>query len=483
MLGNRKSAVLLSAIALLVIAALALPVTFSSQSAAKSVSAAVDPKSFTVTVSRYGFNGTNAPLLLELRRGDVVHITFVYGDSDLPYDNPHVIFLEGYDLRTSIVSKTNPTATLDFIATQTGTFAFYCVIPCDGMLNLSSGRVVVAGQDDTGRLPTEIDVMVDEASSEGQATSFMATLTQGGQPVAGAQVDFYANTTLGPMKIGTGLTDQNGVARVGYTFLRSGEWDIVVEFVGSEKFGPSAKRLTVNVGPGAREPILVSIIPSLSGESISTLPYVRGQNRMPDLRLVGVPLAQGVPFITMILLIVGSVWAAYGYVFAQIRAIKQGSTTEITEEKGGGERKMQSTPAKKGFDKRILFGVILLVVVLAGVFAFYQFGTTAQRKTETVKIDIKMLMQNGGERHVFDPATITVHKGDHIVLIVTNTDDDSIHGVIIPELNLNTGPLTGDQSARIEFDANATGTYTILCPVPGCAPDHAQMIGQLVVVA
>jgi heme/copper-type cytochrome/quinol oxidase subunit 2 len=136
---------------------------------------------------------------------------------------------------------------------------------------------------------------------------------------------------------------------------------------------------------------------------------------------------------------------------------------------------------KKGFDKRILIGAVLVAIVLAGVFAYYQFGTAPQgkSKTETINIDIKML----GERHIFDPATITVHKGNHIVLIVTNTDNDAIHGVVIPELSLNTGPLSFNQQAKLEFDADTVGTFTILCSVPGCAPDHAQMIGQLVVVA
>jgi len=141
---------------------------------------------------------------------------------------------------------------------------------------------------------------------------------------------------------------------------------------------------------------------------------------------------------------------------------------------------MQNATVRKRFDTPILVGV-LLVVVVAGVFAYYQFGTVAQVKTETVRIDIKAVMQNGVERHVFDPATITVHKGDHVVLIVTNTDELP-HGIVIPQLNLDTGHLTRDQSAKIEFDATATGTFTMRCSVPGCAPDHAQMLGQLVVV-
>jgi len=128
--------------------------------------------------------------------------------------------------------------------------------------------------------------------------------------------------------------------------------------------------------------------------------------------------------------------------------------------------------------------VIIVVLLAAGAYAYYQPGmpaTQPQAKTETLNIDIKTITQNGVEHHIFDPGTITVHRGDHIVLTVTNMDQDHTHGIMIRELNLNTGPLTSGQSAKLEFDATTTGTFTIQCSVPGCADDHAQMIGQLIV--
>jgi len=141
---------------------------------------------------------------------------------------------------------------------------------------------------------------------------------------------------------------------------------------------------------------------------------------------------------------------------------------------------LESTSASKGFDKRILVGVILVLIVIAGVFGYYQFSTALKATTETIRVEIKAVMQDGVERHVFDPATVTVHKGEHIILIVTNTDELP-HGIVIPQLNLDTGPLREDQQAKLEFDANTIGTYSILCSVPGCAPDHVQMLGQLIV--
>jgi len=127
---------------------------------------------------------------------------------------------------------------------------------------------------------------------------------------------------------------------------------------------------------------------------------------------------------------------------------------------------------------------VLVLIVVAGIIAYYQSYPSAaapQVKTETVTVDIKSVTKDGVDHHIFDPGTVTVHKGDHIVLMVTNTDELP-HGIAIPDLNLDTGALRDSQTARLEFDAIAAGTFTMRCSVPGCAPDHAQMLGQLVVV-
>ena len=142
---------------------------------------------------------------------------------------------------------------------------------------------------------------------------------------------------------------------------------------------------------------------------------------------------------------------------------------------------MQNEPTKKKSSRGILIGLIVLVVIVAGVYAYYQSAPQPQAQTETLTIDIKTVMQNGAEHHIFDPETITVHRGDHIVLTITNADPQLTHGITIPDLTLNTGPLAPGQSAKLEFNADTAGTFTMRCSVPGCADDHAQMIGQLIV--
>lgn len=470
---------LLTAVALLSMISL-VPMPSSAQTSNASIMANDVHSYFTILVSRSGFNGTEGPFTLDLVQGSSVHLTFLYDDNDLPYDNPHVVFLQGYDLKTSVISRSHPYAGLDFVADRTGTFSFYCILPCEGMENLELGEVVVEPHP-AGRLSTSIDVKLEGTAVQGQAVSIIATLKEGSQPISNARLSFYLNTTFGLVRLGTAVTDDQGTAIIGHSFARSGEFTVIVRFDGMEDYAPSSKLVDIHVEPDlSKGEILVSIVEGPTGGSLSRFPYVRGQNQMPDVRLVGVPFSQGLPIVTLILLIVGSVWVAYGYVFAQIRAIKRGSPIGRDRDEGGVGR-MENATSKKGLDKRMLVGAILVAVVVVGFFAYYQFGAAPQSRTETIKIDIRMQMLNGEERHVFDPTTVTVRKGDHVVLIVTNSDDDAIHGVIIPELNLNTGPLSSGQSATLEFDATTTGAFTILCPVPGCAPDHSLMIAQLIV--
>jgi heme/copper-type cytochrome/quinol oxidase subunit 2 len=153
---------------------------------------------------------------------------------------------------------------------------------------------------------------------------------------------------------------------------------------------------------------------------------------------------------------------------------RNGSNAEVILE-------LQNAQTKRKSYRGILIGLIILVLIVAGVYAYYQSAPQPQAQTETISIDIKTVTQNGVEHHIFDPGTITVHRGDHVVLTVTNRDTDHTHGITIPDLTLNTGPLAPGQSAKLEFNADTTGTFTMRCSVPGCAEDHAQMLGQLIV--
>ena len=99
-------------------------------------------KTFIIMVSRNGFNSTDQ-FNITVNQGDQVTITFVYDDGDLQTDNPHRMTIDGFDIHTGVINKANPSVTVKFLADQSGSFNFYCVIYCVGMDKLQSGNLIV----------------------------------------------------------------------------------------------------------------------------------------------------------------------------------------------------------------------------------------------------------------------------------------------------------------------------------------------------
>lgn len=96
-----------------------------------------EEESFRIKLSRWGFNNIPGEFLLEVEEGQEVEIIFVYGDSDLSQNNPHIISAPDYGITTGILDEENPEVILRFTATETGAVAFMCVLPeCIGHHNL-----------------------------------------------------------------------------------------------------------------------------------------------------------------------------------------------------------------------------------------------------------------------------------------------------------------------------------------------------------
>lgn len=77
----------------------------------------------------------------------------------------------------------------------------------------------------------------------------------------------------------------------------------------------------------------------------------------------------------------------------------------------------------------------------------------------------------------FSPDTITVNKGDTVVLSVKSID--VTHGFAIPEFGVNER-LTPGKTVEVEFVADKAGTFPFFCSVV-CGEGHGSMRGQLVV--
>src|SRR3989344_1497102 len=77
----------------------------------------------------------------------------------------------------------------------------------------------------------------------------------------------------------------------------------------------------------------------------------------------------------------------------------------------------------------------------------------------------------------FDPAEITVNKGDTVRLLITSVDVD--HGFAIPEFGVSE-KLSPGEEVTVEFVADKTGEFTFFCNV-FCGSGHQEMRGRLIV--
>lgn len=77
----------------------------------------------------------------------------------------------------------------------------------------------------------------------------------------------------------------------------------------------------------------------------------------------------------------------------------------------------------------------------------------------------------------FDPDTITVDKGDTVIIHVTSADVP--HGFAIEGYNVNVAFDKGE-TKTVTFVADKAGTFQFFCSVP-CGSGHRSMKGQLVV--
>lgn len=219
----------------------------------------MSPTQQTIQVSRLGWDGARDGLRLTVRQGQEVTLTFRYGDLDLDENNPHVLLVQGYDVRTATLDRDNPEVTVTFSADRAGTFTVRCIKPCTGHSNLQVGRLVVepAAGSATGypgsaapRLVLGLAAAVTR-QAPGAYTLVAAAADEAGTPVPDVAVTFYEETALlgtsGWAELGRAVTGTDGLARLQVSFRREGDVRVAARAMQAEA------RITLNVA-GPLEP-------------------------------------------------------------------------------------------------------------------------------------------------------------------------------------------------------------------------------------
>jgi cytochrome c oxidase subunit 2 len=92
---------------------------------------------------------------------------------------------------------------------------------------------------------------------------------------------------------------------------------------------------------------------------------------------------------------------------------------------------------------------------------------------ETVKvIDVT------ASRFKFEPAMITVDRGDTVRLRLRSTD--RLHALAIKPFRVNAAIPSGGEIVTVEFVADRAGTFPFTCS-EYCGTGHSRMLGKLVV--
>jgi len=264
-------------------------------------------KSFTIFVSHLGFNKTSLEFPITVYQGDIVRITFVYNDSDLNFDNPHQMRLDGYDITSQVISTAHKISTIEFTANQIGEFRFYCIIPCVGMENLQNGKLIVKIKPGI-IIPTNIKLVSQQIGPSSVLINAML-YDNDDNPIPGVIINFYVNTTFGYLQIGSTATNNQGIATINYTLPTPRPILIIAVFKGSGSYMPSNTTIA---------------IPLYNKRELSlSLPYVSGQNHYPDLRLVGVAPPISYVLTSLVLIVILSIWSLISYVAYQIFSMKK----------------------------------------------------------------------------------------------------------------------------------------------------------------
>ncbi len=139
-----------------------------------------------------------------------------------------------------------------------------------------------------------------------------------------------------------------------------------------------------------------------------------------------------------------------------------------------------------------VFGAVFLVAasLLGGTYFILQTYTPPASATAPLVPEVRQFAlylhafdTEGHAVHHWIPSTIVVNTGDTVILRVTNSDTQTAHGFSMGELNVSVAAIPPGKSVTVRFRATRPGIYQYGCTLAACAADHAEQIGQFVVLS
>ena len=84
-----------------------------------------------------------------------------------------------------------------------------------------------------------------------------------------------------------------------------------------------------------------------------------------------------------------------------------------------------------------------------------------------------------GQTMEHDDTSIILKKGELTQIFLIG--GDVVHSFVVPDLNINSGPISPGKTKLIEFTPDEAGTFTMFCGVV-CSPEHHFLVYKIVVL-
>jgi len=313
------------------------------------------PRAIVVVVSRNGFQ----PPVIEVAEGEQVAITFVYGDQDLDYPNPHMIKLKDYGLQTAELSPDHPRQTLTFTVNKTGSFSMTCVAKCNGHQQLQDGIIKVGAGQVQKAQPSSLKLEFFPRSQGDPGYRLVSLLKDAkGNPVSGATITFTRQAAFLPgqllqsVKLGEAVTDADGKASLTWVPRTAGTEQVGVSFAGTGTLLKAEASSGIQVNQ-------------------ATVQEYRMESRRLDLGGSNWPIWA----------ILATVWGLYGFVIYQLTRLKRAARAMAAPVAAPFE--LAERPAPVLASLRILPATVITGIAIVGLILVVGTNLAATRAVST----------------------------------------------------------------------------------------------------
>ena len=123
--------------------------------------------------------------------------------------------------------------------------------------------------------------------------------------------------------------------------------------------------------------------------------------------------------------------------------------------------------------KTELIALFLALLVIVGAPVGVAMYDSAQRPADEI-----MLVGHTPLHGNWSQREIRIRRGTPVRIRLTS--EDVTHGFLVPELNINAGPIAPGKFKTIELTAERPGTFTFYCNFL-CSHEHGAMVGKIIV--